>query len=115
MLDSVMDADFKFKRLDTLHLALTALNNIAMKLTGFCNGEVTLTADRYYKSTVDSLSIDNSGLATKLNGQYLCGNTKDTVSGYISRNRTDSTKITLYFTVATDSGIIYHQGSGTRK
>lgn len=113
--DSVLDADSKFKRIDTLNLTLTAVNNVKLNLTGFCSGTLTLTANRYYKSVVDSLPIVNGSITTMLSGQYLCGNMKDTISGFITKNQIDSTKITIDFTVASDSGIIFHKGTGTKK
>lgn len=115
LVDSVLDADSKLKRVDTLNLTLAAVNNVALNLTGFCNGTVTLTANRYYKSVVDSLPIQNGGNTSMLSGQYLCGNTKDTISGYILKSQADSTKINIDFTVASDSGIIFHKGTGTKK
>lgn len=60
------------------------------------------------------MAIEGS-INVKLNGQYLCGNIKDTISGWILKSQTDTTKITVNFTVATDTGVIYHQGTGTRK
>jgi hypothetical protein len=115
LIDSVLDADSKFKRVDTLNLTLAAVSNVKMNLTGFCGGTVTLTANRYYKSVVDSLPIVNGSSTSVLSGQYLCGNTKDTISGFITKNQADSTKITIDFTVASDSGIIFHKGTGTKK
>ncbi len=113
--DSVLDADFKLKQIDTLNLIISATNNTKLELAGFCNGIITLTSNRYYESVIDSLHLENGGLNNVLNGQYLCGNTKDTVSGMIRKSKSDSTKITLNFTVASASGITHHQGSGTKK
>jgi hypothetical protein len=113
--DSVLDADSKFKRVDTLKLTLAAISNVKLNLTGFCSGAIALTANRYYKSVVDSLPIVNGSITTMLSGQYLCGNMKDTISGFITKNQADSTKISIDFTVATDSGIIFHKGTGTKK
>ncbi len=113
--DSILDSDLKLKSRDSFNIILTAISNTKMTLKGFCQGtgEISMTADRYYKSFVDSLRIDYNNVTTTLVGQYLCSQ-KDTVSGYLIKSPKDSS-ISVFFTVASDSGYIYHKGIATKQ
>lgn len=87
-------------------------SNSKLILKGFCpaGDELTLTADRYYKASVDSTMLVDS---TLLPGQVFC-RTTDTISGTISKYADDSNKIRINLIIYSDTGINYHIGTGIK-
>jgi hypothetical protein len=81
-------------------------------LSGFCNTDISFTADKYYKAIADS--TDHPTDSTKLPGQIIC-NPADTLSGFMSIINRDSGIIRVNFAVLTDTGIVYHTGRAIRK
>ncbi|MBS1773379.1 MAG: hypothetical protein JST82_11005 [Bacteroidetes bacterium] len=114
--DSILDGDFKLRKLDTLPITLTALNNTRLILTGFCEKNSTtdtilLTADKYYKAMPDSTKAANNLV---LNGWILCRKS-DTLTGYLQKPLSDSSLVIFKFTVASDTGIYYHYGTAKKQ
>ena len=91
-----------------LVLNFSATSHTRLLLSGFCGsgaGTLSLTANRQLRANLDTTIMD---------GQPLC-RSKDTASGYISQLPSDSTKIRFYFTVVSDTGVAYHQGTAIRQ
>lgn len=114
--DSIYDADNKFRKAQELQITLSATSSTKMEMFGFCGGSepLKITADRYYKATMDSTIVLVNNIEYNLYGQYLC-RTSDTISGYLLKDKVDSNKLTFFFTVASDSGASYHKGTGIRQ
>ena len=91
-----------------LVLNFSASSQTRLTLSGFCGSggsSITLTANRQLRANADT---------TVGTGQLLC-RSKDTVSGYISQLAGDSTKLHFFFTVVSDTGVAFHQGTGYRQ
>lgn len=115
--DSIYDADYQPDTVLSYALQLFSINGSKVKIgiKGFCANEtLTLTADRFYKAYLDSLSAVVNGFDTKLAGQLSCRKV-DTISGYIQKSKTDSSKLSIYFTIASDTGISYHKGTAIKQ
>lgn len=115
-MDSVYDGDNKLRSVQNVVIDLSATNNVDLTLSGFCgvDNPLKITADRYYKATLDSTVITKDGINYNLNGQLLC-RSSDTISGYLLKNKTDSMRLTFSLTVAADSGYSYHRGTAIRQ
>ncbi len=115
--DSVYDQDYQ--RRDSLEypISILALDKTKFVILGFCfkgqkeGDSLKFTADRFYKATADSTLTTDS---VKLNGQLAC-NIKDTISGFILRDKYDTTLLHINITVLTDTGAAYHIGSAKKK
>ncbi|OSZ79348.1 hypothetical protein CAP35_14140 [Chitinophagaceae bacterium IBVUCB1] len=110
--DSILDGDFKKDTVLVFPIKVFSIDGSKVRLgiTGFCSAEtLRVTADRFYKAFLDSTTINFNGFDNKLGGQFMC-RTKDTVSGYMEKSQTDNTKLSIFFTVASDTGISYHKG-----
>ncbi len=115
--DSIYDADYKPDTVLKYPIRLFSLNNSRVKIgiLGFCdNDTLTLTADRFYKAFIDSLDATVNGFDTKLSGQLTCRQV-DTINGYVQKSQTDSTKLSVYFTILSDTGISYHKGTAIKQ
>ncbi len=115
--DSILDADFKKDTVLVFPIQVFSINGSKVKLgmTGFCSAEtLRLSADRFYKAFLDSATVSFNGFDNKIGGQYLCRQ-KDTVSGYVEKSQTDNTKLSIFFTVASDTGLSYHKGVAIKK
>lgn len=109
--------ELKFARVDTVFFRLQRLDRKRLRFFAvgsnkvWCtNQSLPLTADRYFKASVDSLLLPDS---IKLSGYPYCPN--DTVSGLISTFQGDKSRIRLDFTVLSDTGsrITFHKGTAT--
>jgi hypothetical protein len=111
--DTIFDGSYEFDTFYKYDIYLFPVSNTKMRLVGLCPAGDTLrlTADKYYKAYIDSVRFDDS---TFLPGSYFCTR-RDTINGYLNKNRADSNKIHINFTVATDSGLRFHIGTGVRK
>ncbi len=110
--DTIYNAEYERDTILDYNITITAKSNTLLKLSGFCmQDSVTLIADRYYKATVDSTTFQDS---TKIAGQILCRNT-DTLSGIITYDEVDSSKIRFVWAIASDSGLNYHTGTALKK
>lgn len=117
LLDTVYySAKYTFKEVDSVLLNLNASSRTKLEvkaLKGWCPGKVlNFTADRFFKAIADSLKLLPD--STALNGQLFCRD-RDTLSGFILRSRSDSTRIRINFTVVTDTGISYHVGTAIKQ
>lgn len=112
-IDTIYDSDNKVRRIESIAINLSATSNTELTLNGLCgsNNPLKITADRFFKATLDSTIIEKNGIIYNLNGQYLCTQS-DTVSGYMIKNKIDTNKLTFSFSVASDSGYSYHRGTG---
>lgn len=103
--DSVYTEDFADYYIINDTINIYAVTKTNMAVIGFCGplDSIKLTANRYYKASIDS---------TIQNGQPLCS-IKDTISGLFS---VDSLKrVHVNFTsVSEAAGIKYHRGTATR-
>lgn len=111
--DSIYNGEFE---LDTVIEYLVTFHPASLtkvKMTGLCSygDTVRLTADRYYKATVDSTVLPmNAGL---IEGHSFC-RAIDTIMGSVSKYIDDSNKIRINFIIASDTGINYHIGTGLK-
>lgn len=115
--DTVLDNDFQPVDTTAFNIKLFGLSasKIKIGITGFCQSEtLKLTADRFYKAYLDSTVVNVNGFDSKLTGQLMC-RVKDTASGFIQKSQTDSNKLTIFFTVATDTGYSYHKGTAIKQ
>lgn len=111
--DSVYNGEYE---LDTVLEYMVTFHRTSftnLRMSGFCiNGDtVRLTADRYYRATVDStLLLQDSSM---MEGHIFCRYI-DTIMGSVSKYPGDSNKIRINFTIASDTGINYHIGTGIK-
>ncbi len=115
--DSIYDADYKPDTVLKYPIRLFALSGSKIKIaiTGFCDKDtLELTADRFYKAFLDSTNAVVNGFDAKLSGQLACRSV-DTISGYIQKSQTDSTKLSINFTIASDTGYSYHRGTAIKQ
>lgn len=115
--DSIFDADYKPDTVLKYPIRLFSINSsrVRIGITGFCEKDtLTLTADRFYKAFIDSLDAVVNGFDTKLAGQLTC-RTVDTINGYIQKSQSDSTKLSVYFTILSDTGTSYHKGTAIKQ
>ena len=108
-IDSIYDGGNKLLAEVPLLLTISADSRTKMSMTGFCPGStnpIKLTANQQLRAFVDT---------TVLNGQLLC-RVKDTLSGYISQKTPgDTLRLKLTFTVVSDTGLNYHEGTAYRQ
>lgn len=98
----------------TYTLLLTALSYNKLSVKGFCptGQEISLTAER----TTFQAHIDTTIQASDTTwgyGQFLCREA-DTLTGYITKSRTDSLLLSIQWTVVSDTGIRIHRGTAIR-
>ncbi|MBS1615834.1 MAG: hypothetical protein JST06_06905 [Bacteroidetes bacterium] len=75
-------------------------------VTGFCNGStLKFTANRALFAYADTVVG---------NGQVLC-RPQDTLSGTLIQRLSDSVRLSVYFTVSSDTGSTIHQGTAYRQ
>jgi hypothetical protein len=98
---------------DTFDITLKPVSRTQMQVFGICKGgeAIKFTADKYYRAVGDSTFVVDS---LKLPGQIFCNNTKDTVTGIITRTPYSDT-LTLSLAVVSDTGIVYHTGKAYKK
>lgn len=111
--DSIYNAELELQKVNNITITVHAISNNKLRITGFCSNSdsILLTADRFYKAAADStITADSIILA----GQIVC-RPVDTLSGYFVKDRTDSTKLAINITVASDTGINYHLGTAYKK
>lgn len=110
--DSIYNAEFALDTVNEITVSFVRLSQTELLLKGFCpSGDtLTLTADRYYRASVDSTLILPD--STFLDGQVFC-RSLDTLSGFI-KSITDSNRIQVNFTIVSDTGVNYHIGTGTK-
>jgi len=87
-------------------LRFLPLTRQRLALVGFCPGggtddSVYLTADRFLRSTIDTVAGD---------GQIAC-RTQDTVSGTVIRRLGDTTRLAISFEIVSDTGTAAHRGT----
>lgn len=111
--DSIYNASFELDTVLEYTFTFHQLSRTKLHVSGFCTGgdSIHLTADRYYKASVDSTILLPD--STLLPGSVFC-RTVDTLSGTISKYANDSNKIRLNFIIYSDTGINYHVGTGTK-
>ncbi len=119
--DSVYNADYSFdldRPRSTYTLQIVALTRNKLAVIGFCglNDSLKFTAERSsYRANVDStIRISDT---TFDYGQFFC-RIEDTISGYISENRFDTTppnKLLIEFMVRSDTGINFHRGTAIKQ
>lgn len=111
--DSILNGEFELDTVLDYTVYFQRISNTELTFNGFCPGgdKVTMTADRYYKASVDSTFLVDS---TQLPGQVFC-RTTDTISGTIKKDAADSNKIRINLIIYSDTGINYHIGTGVKK
>ncbi len=109
-LDSVYNTDGTFDSaasLTTYTLRFDTLSRRVYLLRGFCaDSALRFSADRFFRSTLDSL-IPGAG-------QRLC-RAADTVAGAVTRAVGDTARLTLSFSVRSDTGTAFHRGTAYRQ
>lgn len=110
--DTIYNEAYERDTILQYQIVIRAYSNTRFALVGFCGDSIKLTADRFFKATIDSTlnTIDQ----TPLNGQIVC-RTVDTISGTINTSFADSTRIRINFNVASDTGLNYHVGTAIQQ
>jgi hypothetical protein len=96
-------------------LQLIPLDHSRFIIKGFClsNDSLKFTAERTsYRANADTTFKLND--TTSLYGQPLC-RIQDTLTGYLTKDRIDSTKLYLELTVQSDTGINFHRGTAIKQ
>jgi hypothetical protein len=111
--DSVYNGDLQYDTFYTYNITLTSVSKSKFTVGGFCQGGKALnfTADRFYKSSADSLMMPDS---TFLKGQIGC-RTTDTLSGTILADSKGDKTLRINFTILTDTGTAYHMGTAIKQ
>lgn len=117
--DSLLNADFipDTPSKATFLITISAIDKKHLRMSGYAMNSIctltslALTADRYYKATIDSFFVPPPDSAY-LPGMPVCST--DTLSGYISINPKGDT-LKLVFSVQGDTGLYYHQAIGIKK
>ncbi len=111
-IDSIFDINFRYDTVYSHIITLEAVDLNKMLLKGLCSDSaLPVTADRFYKATIDS-SYSDYGLL--MPGHWLCSKA-DTISGFLVRSQTDSTILKINLTVLSDTGLNYHIGSAKKQ
>jgi len=110
-----MDQIFDSTRiLTTYSLQVIPVSKTALRIVGFCGNtdSLRLSAERSsYRANVDStIQVTDT---TFDYGQFFC-RSLDTVSGIITKDRNDSTKIMFELKVVSDTGVNYHKGTAIK-
>jgi len=111
MHDSVYQ-DTLFLLADSFLVSINRLSDTTMSVAGFCkNGNsIIMSADLSYTATVDTMVGDS----LTFRGQLLC-RMLDTVAGFISKDKFDTTLLHVTFMVASDTGVATHYGSARKQ
>lgn len=122
--DTIRDGDYFFDTAATNNIITREITILPRSqgdknlfiLRNFCgnNNELLITADRFYKATLDSTASADT-LQPKIGGQFLCRGVTDTISGYIIKSKTDTTLLYVNFLVASDTNINFHTGTAKKK
>ncbi len=106
--DSVYNLDNSFdsaRSLTTFNLSIFPLSKSRFVMTGYCGGTDSL----FFK--VERVSLQATLDTVVGMGQFFCRQ-EDTISGFFSKSRLDSSnKITAMFTVVSDTAINFHRGT----
>jgi hypothetical protein len=115
--DSIYSADQIFDSVRTLityPLQIIPVSKSAIRIIGFCGAtdSLRLSAERStYRADVDStIQVTDT---TFDYGQLFC-RSLDTVSGSITKDRYDSTRLIIDFKVVSDTGVNYHRGTAIK-
>lgn len=110
--DSILNVDFELDTVWVMDISVFANSNNVLRITGFCDGDsLDFTADRYYKATADSVMFPDS---TLLPGQYGC-RTLDTLVGTLTKDKIDTNRLKINWTITSDTGVNYHIGTAIKK
>ncbi|MCB0696444.1 MAG: hypothetical protein KDC07_03720 [Chitinophagaceae bacterium] len=112
--DSIYNGEYELDTILYYTIGFKANSLTELRMYGFCpsGDSVRLTADRYYKALVDStLSLPDSNM---VEGHVFC-RAVDTIKGTINKYIGDSTMLRINLTIASDTGVNYHIGTGVKK
>jgi hypothetical protein len=115
--DSVYSKDNVFDSagsLVTYMLQFLPLNSQQFAVVGFCtNDSLLFTGERTtFRAHADTTIM---GPDTSIGyGQFFC-RTLDTITGSITKNRTDTSRLYFDFTVVSDTGVNYHRGTAIKQ
>lgn len=116
--DSVYDGQeiFDSARSQTTYmLEFIAIDKNRLRAIGFCgvNDSLKFTAERStYRASADTTIFRDD--TVKVFGQFFC-RSLDTLSGYLTKNRNDSTLINIQLRVVSDTGIYFHKGTAIKQ
>lgn len=117
--DSVYDADFQRNDSGYYDIKLIALDKSKFAIIGFCNkgvwtegDTIRFTADRFYKATADSTVTADSVV---LKGQVSVCNLKDTINGFVIKDKADTNLLRINLSIYTEKGLKYHIGTARKK
>jgi hypothetical protein len=116
--DSVYKADNTFdsaRSLTTYTLNIFPFDKNHFAIVGFCgaNDSLKFTAERStYRANGDSTILMANDI--KAYGQFFC-RTQDTLSGYLIKDRSDSSKLLVEFAVLSDTGLNFHRGTAIKQ
>jgi hypothetical protein len=95
-------------------LQIIPVSKSAIRIIGFCGAtdSLRLSAQRStYRADVDStIQVTDT---TFDYGQFFC-RSLDTLSGSITKDRYDSTRLIIDFKVVSDTGVNYHRGTAIK-
>ena len=113
MLHDTVSKDDLFISADSMPLTIVKLSKRGIRLEGLCPaGEKLLaSAGAQYFATLDTTVGDS---LTLYPGQFFCRN-QDTVTGYLYRDKVDSSLMYLEFSVRSDTGTTRHRGRARKK
>jgi hypothetical protein len=116
--DSVYSSDNTFDSAGSTKvydLTVVPIDKNRFALVGFCGltESLKLTAERSnYRANADStIKVTDT---TFDYGQYFC-RVEDTLSGFIYRDRTDTSRLFIEFAVRSDTGLNFHRGTAIKQ
>jgi hypothetical protein len=116
--DSIYSSDNVFdsaRSVGSFTLRLVPIDKYRFTVSGFCGlaDSLKFTAERAtYRANADSTI--NVSDTTFDYGQYFC-RVQDTISGFLFRNRNDSTRLMIEFVVRSDTGLNFHRGTAIKQ
>lgn len=102
-----------YLRADSGFINIEKISQRQLKVTGLCPGgqPITFTALAAYQANVDTTVGDTTTLNP---GQLFC-RTQDTVTGYFSRDKVDSSLIYIELVIRTDTGATVKRGRAIKQ
>jgi len=111
--DSIYKDDTLFIRADSFLMTIQALSQTKLSMTGFCpsGSSLSMTAGISYIATIDTNVGDTT---TRSIGQTFC-RIQDTITGTLTRDLVDTTKLRINFQVVSDTGVTSYLGHAMKQ
>lgn len=113
MLHDTVTKDDLFISADSMPLTIVKLSKRGIRIEGLCPAGATLlgSAGAEYFASLDTTVGDS---LTLYPGQFFCRH-QDTVTGFLYRDKVDSSLMYLNFSVRSDTGTTTHKGRAIKK